>query len=364
MKIALAYDYLNQWGGGERVLREIAGMFPEAPIYTLFYGEEKTRRAFAGRKIITSFLDFPLVKKRHRAFIPLMPLAAGSIKISSDYDAVISVGAAYAHGISYQPKTRHLHYCFTPLRYAWEDDFLPPTLASVRAFIYPVKNYLKRWDYRSAQRPGKIITISHFIADKISKSYGREAEIIYPPINEKFFFDETIVPQDYFLAVGRLLHYKKFDFIVEVFNELRLPLKIVGIGPEMNRLRRLIKSPLIEMVGFVGSDDDLRKIYAGAQAFIFPQAEDFGLVAAEAQACGTPVIAFAAGGALEIIEKNVSGLFFKSQTRESLKEAVNNFLSRKFNPRIISQSAARFSTDRFKEEFDKKAMNWLYSYDK
>ena len=172
MRIALAYDYLNQSGGGERVLEALCQLFPEAPIYTILYDQEKTYNRFAGRKIFTSFLDFPLARNNHRFFIPLMPMAIGSLKIPDDYDVVISVTAGFGKGIRCGPNTKHISYCFTPLRYAWE-----PKLANVPSWATfikkPLLKYLKNWDYRMAQKPDVLLTLSKFIASKMQSYYGR-----------------------------------------------------------------------------------------------------------------------------------------------------------------------------------------------
>ncbi len=354
MKIALSYDYLNQYGGGERVLEVFCNIFPDAPIYTILYDEEKTGGRFAGRKIYTSFLDFKLTARNHRFFIPLMPLAAQSLNLENKYDLVISATAGYGKGIRYSAGTKHLCYCYTPLRYAWERDHLNfkfQTLnPKIKSFLLnPLLNYLKNWDYKVAQKPDTILADSQFIADKIKNYYKRSAEVLYPPLDEKkFFFSSILKKKNYFLAAGRLVHYKKFDLIIEAFNQLKWPLKIVGSGPEYGNLKRLIRSSNIEILNFV-SDEKLRQMYAEARALIFPQVEDFGLVVIEAQACGTPVVALANGGALETIEEGKTGLFFKYQTVDSLKDALMRFaqIEMKFDELYIANRAKRFSLQNF-----------------
>ncbi|MEK9183475.1 MAG: glycosyltransferase [Patescibacteria group bacterium] len=355
MRIALSYDYLNQYGGGERVLEVFCNIFPDAPIYTILYDEEKTGGRFAGRKIYTSFLDFKLTAGNHRFFIPLMPLAAQSLNLENKYDLVISATAGYGKGIRYSASTKHLCYCYTPLRYAWE-----PSLANFQLPIFnyqltnflikkPLLNYLRSWDFRAAQKPDIILADSQFIADKIKNYYKRTAEVLYPPLDEKkFFFSPISKKKNYFLAAGRLAHYKKFNLIIEAFNQLKWPLKIVGNGPEYGNLKRLIRSPNIEMLNFV-PDEKLRQMYADARAFIFPQIEDFGLVVIEAQACGTPVIALAKGGALETVEEGKTGLFFQHQTVDGLKDALMRFaqIEAKFDELYIANRAKRFSLQNF-----------------
>ena len=375
MKVAIVHDYLNQFGGAERVLEALLKIFPQAHVYTLLYSKEKTRGLFGGNVYKTSFLDFDLVKRNHRPFIPLMPLAIESMKVYGDYDLVISATAGYSKGISIEHKSEkkdnpyHIAYCYTPLRYAWEIDnyFRNPIF---KTFFRPAFDYLRKWDFQAAQKPQKILAVSKFIAGKIKNFYGREAKVVYPPVDyEKFYPDDSArsagavarqirTPtsprsvgerRSYYLAVGRLLHYKKFDLIVETFKKNNLSLKIVGSGPEGRSLKNQIANHKnIEFISGV-SDEELHRLYHGAKAFLFPQVEDFGLVAAEAQACGTPVIAFRGGGALEIVEDGVTGIFFDKQTSPDLIRAVERFEMMDWDRREISERSRKFSFEKFRE---------------
>lgn len=369
MKIALAHDYLNQWGGAERVLETLSEMFPKAPIYTLFYDKDKILGKFSGRVKQTSFLDFPLVHKWHRFFIPLMPLASNSLFIDKEYDVIISDSAGYAKGIKYEDDGRkcplHISYCHTPLRYAWEPEYVsskfsayggPAAGGKTQKLISfgtkPLLSYLRKWDYAAGQKPDILIANSNYIADKIKKYYGREVKVIYPPVDLKVFHpDKKKVKKNYFLAAGRFMHYKRFDLIIKAFNKLELPLKVLGYGPEERTLKTLAWNPKIEFIPFKKDLADLRKIYSHARALIFPQIEDFGLVAAEAIACGTPVIAFNDGGAKEIVNRN-SGILFEEQSVESLSEAVKKFIARekKFLPVKVAKEAKKFSKENFVRE--------------
>ncbi len=360
MKIALVHDYLNQYGGAERVLECLIEMFPDAPIYTLFYDEQKTNRRFVGKKIVTSFLDFKLAHNHHRWFIPLMPLAMKSMRIKNDYDLIISATAGYAKGIGYSPKTKHFCYCYTPLRYAWEPEYLRNFQLPIfnfqlgRLFVKLVLNYLRKWDWRAAQRPQKMITLSNFIAQKIKNNYGREVEVLYPPLDtKKFFYDPEIKRENYYLAAGRLIHYKNFHIIIEAFNHIGLPLKVVGSGPELGNLKKIAK-PNIDFLGFVQSDNEMRKIYNAAKGFVFASVEDFGLVMAEAQACGTPVIALKEGGVLEIVDSGKTGIFFDKPTVKDLVIAINQFEKMKFDRNKISVSMEKFSINQFKTGLQKR----------
>ncbi|MBI1960892.1 MAG: glycosyltransferase [Candidatus Liptonbacteria bacterium] len=350
MKIALVHDYLNQSGGAERVLETFMEMFPDAPVYTLLYDKARTLGRFEGRVRATSFLDRPLVRRRHRPFIPLMPLAARSMNLGNEYDVIISSSAGFGKGVSYADSF-HLCYCHTPLRYAWEsrtyfaDSFSLP----MRIAAEPALAYLRHWDRRAAQRPNVMIANSGFIAEKIRTYYGREARVIYPPVDCEFFRPRVVASERrYFLALGRMMRYKRFDLIVQTFNELDLPLLIVGIGPEFARLQEMNTSSKTVFFG-MADERQLRDFYQGARALIFPQVEDFGLVAAEAIASGTPVIAYDKGGAKEIVNAR-NGIFFSEQTVSALKDAVRKFENAYFSPPIVADTAQRFSKQRFKDE--------------
>ncbi|MBI3045931.1 MAG: glycosyltransferase [Candidatus Harrisonbacteria bacterium] len=350
MKVALVHDYLNQYGGAERVLETFAEIFPDAPIYTLFYDKKNTFGRFEGRIKSTSFLNQPAVIKNHRPFIPIMPLAAAQINLGSEYDLVLSSSAGYAKGVRYNGHTFHIAYCHTPLRYAWEFDEYLDWHPILKLAASPAAWYLRLWDRYAGQKPKIILANSGYIAGKIKNYYGRQAEVIYPPVDLKLFYrDPKIKKGGYFLAAGRFLHYKKFDLAIQAFNRLNLPLLIAGDGPELENLKKIAKSPKIHFLPFAG-ESELRALYNGAEALIFPQIEDFGLVAAEAQACGTPVIAYGQGGAREIIEDGVTGILFHQQTADELTFAVKKFLLSSFDPNIIRESAKRFSKTKFKSK--------------
>ena len=355
--MALVYDYLNQYGGGERVLRTLMDMFPEAPIYTLFHDEEGTWKQFPRERIAgTSWLDRKIVARYHRAFIPFFPRAAESIDLGDRYDLIVTVGAGYAKGVSYR-SGYHLDYCFTPIRYAWEPaTYLPSKFGRVRGAMMraagaPVLRYLKKWDWRAGQRPNKIMAISEYIAGRVRECWGREASVLYPPVDKTVFFMELPSKyRQYYLAVGRFLHYKKFDLVISAFNELKLPLKVVGRGPEFFRLAALNTSPFTSFITAPMSDEEMRGLYNNAVALIFPQVEDFGLVAAEAIACGTPVVAYRwGGGAAEIVRDGENGILMDNQSSEAIIEAVRRLAtSRRFDASKVEATAVRFSLENFK----------------
>jgi len=359
MRVALVHDYLNQYGGAERVLEAFCEIWPDAPIYTLVYDRQKTGRAFEGRRIKTSFLQkIPFVKSHHRPFLMLMPLAIESFDLAK-YDVVISDSASFAKGVITRPNTLHICYCHTPTRYLWDDSH-----KYIREFGYPgfVKkiiplfmNYLRIWDEAAASRPDKFIANSQCVKERIKKYYGQNSEVINPPVKTDIFYvaDRT---ENYFLAAGRFLSYKRFDLIISAFNRLGWPLKIIGSGPELKRLKN-IAGQNIEFLGQV-PDSKIRDFYANCQAFIFPQEEDFGIVAAEAMASGRPVVAYSAGGALEIVKDGETGILFGEQSVDSLIGALKRFKETKFDSRLIRQHALGFDKEIFKgkiKEFVEKS---------
>jgi len=300
MRVALVHDYLNQYGGAERVLEALCEMFPDAPIYTLVYDAKLTGFAFEGRRIKTSFLQkVPFVASRHRYFPILMPYAIEQLDLS-EYDLVISDSGSYAKGVITKPDTLHVSYCHTPHRYVWDnshkliDEFGYPKF--IKTFGPVFTTYVRLWDEQAAERVDAFIANSRFVAARIKKYYRKDASVIYPPVNcSKFFISDV---GDYFLMVGRLVPYKKFFLAINAFNKLGLKLKIIGNGPERRNLEK-ISGPNIEFMGLV-SEQYLPEYYAKAKALIFPQEEDFGVVAVEAMASGRPVIAYRAGGAVLI----------------------------------------------------------------
>ncbi len=368
MRIALVHDYLVQYGGAERVLEVFGEIFPKSPIYTLVYDKNLFKDKFGRKKIYTSFLQsLPLSKSHHRSFPILMPMAIESFDFSA-FDIVLSDSNSYAKGIISGSKTLHICYCHTPMRYAWDDYYSYTENFSVarlvRKMIPLAMNYIRLWDKISADRVDKFITNSNFVAKRIAKYYRRSAEVIYPPVSLDFFRqDKKIRKEDYFLIVGRLIPYKRFDLVIGAFNILGLKLKIVGDGSEAQRLKKMAKSN-IEFFGW-RPDEEIRDYYAKAKAFIFPQEEDFGIVALESLASGTPVIAYRGGGSLEIIKEGVNGVFFDNQTVDAIVGAVRGFDSNNFDSEKIKRSAINFDKEIFKnkikefverewEEFNKK----------
>ena len=340
------------------MVEALCEMFPGSPLYTLFYDENKTLGYFKDKKIYTSFLDkFNFVKTHHRLFIPALPLVQYSLNLKNKFDLIVSSSASYAKGVR-RSSGLHICYCHTPIRYAWEENYLDGYLAFrnpiSKIITKPARAWLRWWDKKVAGKVDIFLANSNFIADKIKKYYDREAIVLNPPVDTKIFYydSKSHKPEakSYYLMIGRMLHYKRFDLGVEAFNKLGLPLKIIGGGPDLKKLKAMAKSN-VDFLPFLKDVSELRKIYNGAKALIFPQVEDFGLVAAEAQACGLPVIAYREGGAKEIVIDGKTGLFFNKQTPEDIINAVNKLSTQSFSRKAISDSAVRFSKENFKNKF-------------
>ena len=360
MRLALVHDYLNQYGGAERVLEVLCEMYPDAPIYTLLYDERATGGVFKGREIHTSFLQkIPFARKHHRLFPLLMPLAVEQFDLSY-FDVVLSVSASFAKGIITKPHTQHINYCLTPTRWLWDDshkyidEFKYPW--PINKLIPVFIAYLRLWDKEAALRVDRFVAVSSFVQQRIKKYYQQEAPVIYPPVAVDRYHVSS-QQDDYFLMVGRLVAYKRFALAVRVFNAIGKRLVIVGDGPERQRLEKLAK-PNIAFRGLL-SDSELPELYARCQAVIFPQEEDFGLVPLEAMASGRPVIAYRGGGALETVIDPTSpavadgmasptGILFNAQSEIDLALAVGRYYQTEFNPVLIRQHAEKFSKTVFR----------------
>lgn len=351
MKIALVHDYLVQYGGAERVLEAFAEIFPKAPIFTMVYDQKLMGKSFSNKKIHTSFLQkIPLIGSHHRLFPLLMPMAIEQFDLS-EYDIVLSDSNSYAKGVITMPKTLHITYCHTPMRYAWDDchKYLREFKYSkiTKKLVPFAMNYIRLWDKISADRPDQYIANSNFVSWRIKKYYNKEAVVIYPPVSaEKFYISPKT--EKYYLMVGRALPYKRFDIVIQAFNNLELPLKVIGKGPEMDKLKKNAKDN-IEFLGYL-DDKKISDYYSKCQAFVFPSEEDFGITPLEAMASGRPVIAFRGGGALESVLENKTGLFFNEQTSRSIIEVVKDFNSDRFDAEEIRKYALGFDKEIFKKK--------------
>lgn len=348
-KVAIVYDRVNKWGGAERVLVALHEIFPEAPLYTAVYSSKKAKWAKIFPLVVPSFLQkIPLMQDKHEFLGTLTPLAFESFDFS-EYDLVISVTSEAAKGIITKPGTLHLCYCLTPTRYLWSGyDIYFPKGSFLRRISAPAVNYLKKWDKIACQRPDLMVAISTAVRARIKKYYRRDSRIIFPPVDVEKFKGKR-AKENYYLLVGRLVSYKRVDLAVKAFNRLGLPLVIVGTGREERKLKAMAKFN----IKFVGSltDDKLADYYRRCAALIFPQEEDFGIAAVEAQAAGAPVIAFKAGGALDTVIDGKTGVFFEKQTVGSLVAAIKKFKHLRFNGNDLAKNAEKFSKENFKRKF-------------
>lgn len=349
MKIALVHDYLAQDGGAERVLQAFHDIWPEAPIFVLFHDKKKMPR-FTKMDIRESFISkLPYGRTHYQWFLPFMPVATERHNLH-DFDAVLSSTSAFAKGVLTRPETLHISYCHTPTRYLWTDthEYIADLKynAIIKSVLPRLIHRMRMWDKMSTDRVDQFIANSDTVRQRIQKYYRRESDIIYPPVDTKNFFISNIIG-DYFVSGGRLVKYKRFDLIVEVFNRLRYPMKIFGDGPELESL----KNKALPNIEFLGRISDLEKanLLSKAKAFIHPQIEDLGITPIESMASGRPVIAYPVGGAGETIIPGVTGLFFKDQTWESLLDVVLNFDENEWDSKIIKQHAEKFSLSLFKE---------------
>ncbi len=397
MKLAIVHDWLKNISGAERVLIELHKIFPEAPIYTLFYNKRFIQKWLPNADIRASFLQkIPLIARVYSLFAFLMPTAIESFDLS-DFDTVLSSSVIFSKGLILKPSTKHICYCYSPTRFLWDRNFsdqsrrfgrLPDSLTSgfsIFNFQWPrkiFKHFLRLWDRAAADRVDQFVAISKTVQDRIKKYYRRESIIIYPPasfltpdstdnrsapaadrhLDSRRFTKRQAEPparllagsqklrlNDYYLIVARLHSYKNIDIAIKAFNKLNYPLVIIGDGPDKKRLERLAN----KNITFLGEQDDstLIEYYRACRAFIMPQEEDFGLTPIEAMSFGKPVVALCKGGALETIVEGQTGEFFDDPIPEALADAIRrlneNYTG--YNPKTIKARASIFDVEKFKE---------------
>ena len=353
MRVAIVCSWLNQYGGAERVLEVVHEMYPEAPVYTSMYRPEALPASYRSWDIRTTFLNrFPFIKRHHQPFLPLYPHGFETLDLDG-YDLVLSVTSAFAHGVITRPGTTHICYCLTPARFLWnydayaEREQLGRLPRAVLPFILPG---LRTWDALAANRVDHFVAISKAVQERIQKLYRRPSHVIYPPVRTADFgLSEQV--DDYYLIVSRLIPYKRIDLAVKAFNELGLPLVIAGDGRDRRALERLAR-PNVRFAGHV-SDAERKRYLSRCRAFLFPGEEDFGITPLEASASGRPVIAYAAGGALETVVEDVTGTFFREPTPESLAEAVRAFDPGRCDPLAVRRHAERYDASAFKAQLSR-----------
>ncbi|MEX1184844.1 MAG: glycosyltransferase [Gemmatimonadota bacterium] len=359
-RIAIVHDWLTGMRGGERVLLELLALYPQADVLTLVHVRGSVHPRIEERVTAASFVDrLPFAHAAHRLYLPLYPAAIGQLDVSG-YDLVISSSHCAAKGVS--ADVPHLCYCHTPMRYAWDqyDAYFGPGRAPswLRAAMPPVMRGLRRWDVRTAAHVDAFIANSAHVRDRIRAYYGRDATVIYPPVDTGRF-RHTAQREDFYLIVSALVPYKRVDLAVAAFNQLRRPLVVVGEGPERQRLQ-LAAGPAVSFLGRL-PDDAVADLLARCRAFIFPGTEDFGMTPVEAQAAGAPVVAFAAGGALETVSEPATGVFFAEPNAASLAGAVRRLDGMQFDCHVLQRSALRFSPERFRSSVGREVDQLLHT---
>ena len=322
-RIAFVVDALPSIGGGEKTLFAALEVFPRADLFTLIYNRDVFQNTpLAQREVITSFLDrLPYAHRYHRLLLPWMPYAIEQFDFRR-YDVVVCFSYAVAHGVRVSHAARHISYTYTPMRYAWSDLNLDGTRSRKNPLMEMAMREFRVWDQAAASGVHEFAAISHGVARRIRFAYGREARVIYPPV-EIDRLSASSQRGDYFVTLSRLVPHKRIELILEVFRELQLPLKIIGDGPDRKKLQKRA-APNIEFLGFQ-SEQAVACILGSARGFVCAAEEDFGIAMVEAQAAGCPVIAYGAGGALETVIAGTTGLYFEEQSAGSLMEAVKRF---------------------------------------
>jgi glycosyltransferase involved in cell wall biosynthesis len=350
VKAALVHDWLTGMRGGEKVLEVLCELLPDADLLTLVHVPGRVSPTIASHRIRSSVVQhLPLVDRLYRHYLPLFPFAIEQFDLD-DVDLVVSSSHCAAKAVVPRPGARHLCYCFTPMRYAWDqyDHYFGPDRIgrAGSAALRPVLAGLARWDRRTAGRVDRYVAISHYVAGRIRRYYNRESAVVYPPVDTEFFQPDGRGPEGYLLIVSALVPYKRIDLAIEAAALAGLPLRIVGEGPERERLARKAADAPVEFLGHL-SNDEIRELYRGAIAVVLPGEEDFGIVPVEAQACGRPVVALARGGALETVRDGVTGVLVPDPTAEAFAEAFRSLPTRWFDRDVIRAHAEGFSRARF-----------------
>lgn len=373
MKTAIVHDWLTGMRGGEKCLEVFCRLYPEADLFTLLHVPGSVSSIIENRKVHTSFLQsLPSVEKNYRNFLPLMPTAIEKLDLKG-YDLILSSSHCVAKGIVPDKESLHISYCYTPMRYIWDqyDQYFNKNSSGILTstamrFIAP---YLRRWDVRSSERVDQFVAISKHVQKRIQKYYHRESSVIYPPVNISFYSPTEAKKEDFFLIVSAFAPYKRLDLAIEAFNELGYPLVIIGDGQNAKYLKS-IAGPGIQFKGWLAEEN--RSYYARCRGFIFCGEEDFGITPLEAQAMGRPVIGFAKGGLLETVipdretwksstgisedqTRTPTGVFFYEQSPEALIAAVRHFekIEDRFDPETIRKHVLQFDLNIFSDRIQR-----------
>ena len=353
LKVALVHDWLVGRGGGERVLYDIHTLFPDAPIYTLVYDQDKAPEWCKKCDIRTTYIQkWPGAKSHHKLLLSFMPKAWEALDLT-EYDLVISCCASCCKGVITRPDALHVCYSFSPTRYVWDlyYDYLENTNAIKRFFMKRMIHKVRLWDFQAAQRVDHFAADSNFVGSRIKKYYRRDFTTIYPGtrINE---YPITEMPDDYYLVVARFVRYKRVDLAIEACNQLKKKLVVIGSGGEEEERLKKLAGDTVEFLGRV-SDEEMERYYSRAKAFLFPGIEDYGITPVEAMSAGVPVLAFGKGGALETVQEGKTGLYFHDQTVSGLVHCIEEFERNgvAYSRQQIHDYSLNFSDEIFKGNF-------------
>jgi glycosyltransferase involved in cell wall biosynthesis len=358
-RIALVHDWLTGMRGGERALEVLCERFPAAELFTLVHIPGSVSPVIERRRIHTSFVQhLPFVKRLYRHYLPVFPAAVERFDLSG-FDLVLSVSHCCAKSVIRAPGARHVCYCLTPMRYAWDQFdayFGPERIGKAGSRIMkPIMKRMARWDRETAPRVDRYVAISHYVAGRIDRYYNRVSTVVYPPVDTAFFVPDGSAPERFGLVVSALVPYKRIEIAIEACCLARVPLKIVGDGPERAALERTAQAaPASGSIEFLGrlSDPEVRALYRRASFVLLPGEEDFGIVPLEAQACGRPVVALARGGAVETVVPEITGLLVDEPAADAFAAAIATAIDRRFDSAAIRRHAERFGRERFGDEME------------
>jgi glycosyltransferase involved in cell wall biosynthesis len=356
-RIALVHDWLTGMRGGEKALEVLCERFPAAELFTLVHVPGSVSPTIERLRPHTSFVQrLPFVKRWYRQYLPLFPVAVEQFALDR-FDVIVSVSHCCVKSVVKPGHARHVCYCLTPMRYAWDQFgayFGPDRIGPLASgAMRPVMARLARWDRDTAGRPDRYVAISHHVAGRIARYYNREATVVYPPVDTSFFSPDASRSEDYALIVSALVPYKRIDLAIDACRLARVPLKIVGDGPERARLARVAAAggPAVEFLGRL-SNEEVRACYRRAAVVLLPGEEDFGIVPVEAQACGRPVVALNRGGAAETVVANQTGVLVEDGTSAAFADAIARTIRGRFDAGVIRRHAERFSRTRFGDQME------------
>lgn len=354
MKLALVHDWLTGMRGGEKALEVVCERFPDAELFTLVHVSGSVSKVIEQRPIHTSFVQrLPMAATRYRHYLPLFPAAIERFRFDA-FDAVLSLSHCVAKSVITPPGVPHVCYCFTPMRYAWDqfDAYFGPERlgAAGSALMRPIMHRMARWDRDTSHRPSRYVAISHYVAGRIARYYNREASVLYPPVQTEFFQPDGSPAEGSALVVSALVPYKRLEIAIHACEKARVPLTIVGDGPERGALERMA-TPNTTFLGRL-PDSDLRRLYNRASVVLLPGEEDFGIVPLEAQACGRPVVALNRGGALETVIPGRTGVLVDQLSAESLAAGITEAMNQTFDRQVIRAHALQFGRERFGDQIE------------